>query len=142
MPAYVEHANLTVRDLEGVVEFLTTALPEFSVRGRGEGEDRLWAHVGTTETYIALEQPTEPGSAERRPYVDPGINHVGLVVEDAEQVRRRLTDAGYREGIRVPDHAARRRVYFFDPDGNEYEFIEYTSEDPGQRNAYDAPAPA
>ena len=141
MSAYVEHANITVRDLDGVAEFLTTALPEFHVRGRGEDVDRFWVHIGTAETYLALEQHKQPGDGKRRAYVDPGINHVGLVVEDAEKVRRRLTEAGYREGILVPDHPARRRVYFFDPSGNEYEFIEYTSEDSGQRNAYDVPAP-
>ena len=28
--------------------------------------------------------------------------------------------------------------YFFDHDGNEYEFVEYLSEDPAERNDYDS----
>ena len=42
--------------------------------------------------------------------------------------------AGYREGF-VPDpHPCRKRVYFID--GNEYEFIQYYSEEFAQRNDY------
>ena len=136
---HVEHVNITVRSIERAVAFLRTALPDFRVRGQGEGEDRKWLHLGTAQSYLALEEPLRSGRGRRTPYVDSGINHVGLVVDDAEAVRRRLREAGYREGIRVPRHPARHRIYFFDDDGIEYEFIEYTSNDPRARNEYDAP---
>ncbi len=35
MAVRLEHANLTVRDIEGMIRFLRTAFPEFQVRGEG-----------------------------------------------------------------------------------------------------------
>ena len=58
-----------------------------------------------------------------------------------QAVRRRLLEGGYTEGIKAADHPGRKRVYFLDPCGNEYEFIEYTSADLAQRNQYDTPSP-
>jgi hypothetical protein len=47
-----------------------------------------------------------------------------------------LTDAGYAEGLSSPDHPNRRRIYFFDAEGNEYEFVEYLQSDTASRNNY------
>ena len=44
--------------------------------------------------------------------------------------------AGFGHNLLVDDHPARRRIYFYDPDGNDWEFIEYTSADPAMRNDY------
>lgn len=136
MTPYLEHANLTVRDLDGAVEFLRTAIPEFEVRGRGEGDDRRWLHLGTATSYVALEAPHEPGERMQRPYRDPGINHLGFVVEDAAAVRLRLLEAGYTEGIQAGPHPHRVRIYFYDRDGIEYEFVQYLSGDDAERNDY------
>ena len=55
MVVRLEHANLTVRDIEGMIRFLQTAFPEFRVRGEGISQDgSRWVHIGTQETYIAL----------------------------------------------------------------------------------------
>ncbi len=139
MATYIEHANITVPDLEAAIAFLTTAFPEFRVRGRGETETdlgkKLWLHLGTDATYVALEQmatPTDPG---RRPYRDNGVNHLGFVVEDVDGVIERLTAAGYRDGIPVEPHPHRKRAYFHDAGGFEYEFVQYYSDDPSERNA-------
>ena len=40
-------------------------------------------------------------------------------------------------GDQSKSHAARRRMYFYDPDGNDWEFIEYQSDDPARRNDYE-----
>jgi len=54
MAVRLEHANLTVRDVEGAIRFLQTAFPEFRVRGEGQSQDgSRWVHIGTDETYIA-----------------------------------------------------------------------------------------
>lgn len=136
MSAFLEHANLTVRDLEAAVEFLETALPEFAVRGRGMGLHGPWLHIGTEDSYLALEEASQDETEARERYADPGVNHLGFVVGDAEGVAERLRRAGYREGFRAPEHPHRRRVYFFDQDDNEYEFVEYFSEKPAERNDY------
>jgi hypothetical protein len=55
MAVRLEHANLTVRDIEGMIRFLQTAFPEFRVRGEGRSQDgSRWLHIGTQDTYIAL----------------------------------------------------------------------------------------
>jgi hypothetical protein len=30
-------------------------------------------------------------------------------------------------------------VYFYDPEGNDWEFVEYRTDDPGKRHDYDLP---
>jgi len=136
----LEHANLSVLDLQGAIDFLTTAFPHFRVRGRGPLADSPWAgewvHLGTDDTYLALQQARPGSTRDDVPYDDPGINHVGFVVDDVDALRGRLLEAGYREGLVVDPHPHRKRIYFHDPDGTEYEFIEYLSEDPAERNAY------
>jgi hypothetical protein len=60
MGVRLEHANLTVRDINGMIGFLQTAFPEFRVRGEGKSRDgSRWVHVGTDETYIALSPAKE-----------------------------------------------------------------------------------
>src|SRR2546429_9437940 len=62
MAVRLENANLTVRDIDGVIRFLKTAFPEFRVRGEGKNRDgSRWVRVGTGQTYIAL------GPAKREP---------------------------------------------------------------------------
>ncbi len=136
MNAYLEHANLTVRDLDQAVAFLQTALPELKVRGRGVGLHGPWLHVGTDQSYLALEEASRDDAGPRSAYADPGLNHLGFVVSDVEAVRERLRGAGYREGFQAPSHPFRSRVYFYDAEGNEFEFVEYLSDRPEERNDY------
>ena len=135
MESYMEHANISVTDVDEAIRFFTTALPDFRVRhDSGPGPHR-WVHLGTDTTYFCLTQMEEPaeGSFERR---QPGYNHVGFAVEDADALRERMLAAGYREGF-VPDpHPHRRRVYFIDNNGMEYEFVQYYSDDFAERNDY------
>ena len=95
----LEHANVCVHDIDGVVKFLQTAFPEFKIRHDGVNEkDVRWVHVGNDETYVALNQanPNEPPGAN--PYSGrPGLNHLAYVVDDVEAVRERLLAAGYKE---------------------------------------------
>jgi hypothetical protein len=38
----------------------------------------------------------------------------------------------------VPNHHPhRQRVYFLDPEGNDWEFVQYFSADPAERNDYE-----
>ncbi len=141
MNCYLEHANITVKDINEAIRFLTTAFPHFKIRDKGESESdnviRKWLHIGTDETYIALEQISLKDEGTRKPYRDVGINHICFVVDDFDSVVERLKAANYRESIKVESHRFRKRAYFFDNDGIEYEFIEYLSESFAERNEYD-----
>jgi len=139
MTTRLEHANLQVRDLEAMIRFVQTAFPEFRVRHRGSNlAGKAWLHVGTDETYLALQEATEPAAEPWVPYgAKPGLNHLGYEVDDVEALRDRMLAADYRESTVPNEHPHRRRVYFYDPEGNDWEFVQYTSDDPSKRNDYE-----
>jgi len=141
MTIRLEHANLAVRDLDGALRFVQTAFPDFRIRREGKNWRGLrWMHVGTDETYLALnEAPEEPAEAWV-PYAGkPGVNHLGYEVDDAEALRQRLVAAGYQDSTVPNHHPHRKRVYFHDGEGNDWEFVQYLSNDPAERNDYDLP---
>ena len=140
MTIRMEHANLSVQDFDNAVRFLQAAFPSFSIRREGENEGRRWMHIGTADTYIALNEASRAPSGSREPYDGrPGINHLGYEVDDVDGVRERLAAAGFRDSTYPNNHPHRRRVYFYDADGNDWEFVEYLSDKIEERNDYDLP---
>ncbi len=141
MAVRLEHSNITVHDIERMISFLKTAFPEFRVRGEGKSRDgSRWVHVGTDETYIALSPAKADAQRHWVPYRgEPGVNHLAYEVDDAEALRARLSAAGYRESTPPNKHPHRKRVYFCDPEGNDWEFVQYFSQDPAERNDYKLP---
>lgn len=141
MTARLEHANLSVRDIDETIRFLRTAFPEFAIRNDGRDADgSRWVHIGTNETYIALTMATVEPETRWIPYEGrPGVNHLAYVVDDADALRERMSKAGYLDSTVPNIHPHRKRVYFNDPDGNDWEFIEYLSADPGHRHDYVIP---
>ena len=144
MATRLEHANLAVRDVEGMLRFLGEAFPDFRVRGRGpDCAGRRWVHVGNDDTYLALLEATGAAPEAWEPYSGkPGLNHLGFAVDDVAALRARLRAAGYPESTVPNAHPYRKRVYFQDAEGNDWEFVEYLSADPALRNDYalaDAP---
>jgi catechol 2,3-dioxygenase-like lactoylglutathione lyase family enzyme len=138
MTTRLEHANIVVRDIDAAIRFLQTALPDFAVRYDTTPDDGLrWVHLGNADAYIALTQSqVEPAEAWAPYEGKPGVNHLAFVVEDAEALRARMRAAGYRDATIPNAHPWRKRVYFRDPDGNDWEFVEYLSDDPARRNDY------
>jgi len=137
MPIQLEHANLIVRDIDGMVKFLQTAFPDFEIRGEGTNNGRRWLHIGTESTYLALSESSSEPAEPWHPYSGkPGLNHLGYEVDDADALRGRMQAAGYRDSTVPNDHEFRKRVYFYDPEGNDWEFVQYFSENPAERNAY------
>ena len=139
MKCELEHANVTVLSLAEGVTFLTTAFPHFKVRGGGESDHgawrKKWLHVGTDSVYVALEETTAASRSRREPHRETGINHVGFVVEDVEDIQQKMEAAGYTATMAEP-HPHRRRLYVRDNDGLTWEFVEYLSDDPAERNDY------
>lgn len=137
----LEHANLCVRDIQGMIRFLQTAFPEFRVRGEGKSQDGTrWIHVGTQETYVALGQSQFEPQKPWTPYAGwPGVNHLAYEVDDVEALCQRMRAAGYRDSTPLNSHPHRKRRYFFDPEGNDWEFVQYLSRDPAERNDYQLP---
>jgi len=140
MEIRLEHANIVVRDIEATTRFLSAAFPEFRVRREGLNEGRRWMHIGTDDTYIALNEASGEPAEKWVPYSGkPGVNHLGFEVEDVAALRDRLAAAGFKDSTYPNNHPHRQRVYFHDADGNDWEFVEYYSDDPAERNDYDLP---
>lgn len=141
MTIRMEHANLHVRDFSGAVRFLKAAFPEFRVRSESVGDDGLrWMHIGTDDTYIALNETHAGSEGIKQPYdAKPGVNHLGFEVDDVDALRQRLAAEGFRDSTYPNRHPYRKRVYFYDADGNDWEFVEYLSDDMSKRNDYELP---
>jgi catechol 2,3-dioxygenase-like lactoylglutathione lyase family enzyme len=140
MTIRLEHANLHVRHFDEAVRFLKTAFPDFEVRSESVRDGLRWMHIGTDDTYIALNETKAGRSGVKEPYDrKPGVNHLGYEVDNADRVRARLCEAGFKDSTYPNNHQYRKRVYFYDADGNDWEFVEYLSDDPAQRNDYDLP---
>ena len=114
-----------MRDIEGMIGFLQTAFPEFRVRSEGVSNDGTrWVHIGTDEPYIAFGQSRAEPPKHWKPYQGlPGMNHLAYEVGDVEALRKRMESAGYRNSTPSNAHPYRKRLYFYDPEGNDWEFV-------------------
>lgn len=138
----LEHANITVKSVDEATRFLGKAFPGARVRGEGpihgnEGRGR-WVHFGTDDHYIALQENSNHSAPRDVTYTNDGINHIGFVVEELDLLMARLEEAGYSlsPDSAMSGHPFRRRAYYFDANGIEWEFVEYLSDDPAERNDY------
>jgi catechol 2,3-dioxygenase-like lactoylglutathione lyase family enzyme len=139
MTVRLEHVNLVARDLDGMIRFLHAAFPEYRVRGAGTGPSGArWVHVGNDDSYLALNEATVDPAEPWVPYSGkPGVNHLGFEVDDVEALQARLRSAGYAETTVPNEHPGRRRVYFNDAEGNDWEFVQYLTDDASLRHDYE-----
>lgn len=120
---YIEHLNLTVSSPERAAKLLGD-LFDWHVRWQGPARDggRV-IHVGNERTYLAVYTPPEAPSPDifekGRPF-----NHVGILVEDLDEIERRVIAAGL-EPFAHGDYDPGRRFYFLDHDGTEFEIVSY-----------------
>ncbi len=132
---YLEHANITVNSLQGAIKFFQTAFPHFKIRGSGKNL-REWVHLGDDNTYVALNQAKQNGLKTNKNYDKIGINHIGFVVQNVEEIANNLLSKGYKRDFPIEVEQFRIRDYFSDDDGNQYEFVQYLSEVPEEKNSY------
>lgn len=144
-PHRFEHINLRVPSINKVKAFLCAAFPDFRERGSGYGDTYgYWAHIGNDEHYVALNQREQPGTESDQvispyEYKQPfRLLHLAYVVDDIEALIARLHDAGFEpdDVDNLDSHPYRRRVYYLDGNGIEYEFVQYLSDEPEKRNDY------
>ena len=132
---YLEHANLTVSNLQEAIRFFQTAFPHFKIRGGGN-DLREWVHLGDEHTYLALNQAKQNDAKAAKNYDIIGVNHLGFVVENVEEIANNLLRNGYKRDFPKEIEQFRIRDYFADADGNQYEFVQYLSEVATERNSY------
>ena len=117
----IEHANLTVSDIERS-SALFQELLGWRERWRGaaiNGGETI--HVGDKRAYLALYTDRRPH--ERYEKGAP-LNHVGLTVDDLGAAEAVVLGAGL-ETFGHADYEPGRRFYFFDWDGIEFEVVSY-----------------
>lgn len=143
MLPFLEHYNFTVSDLDKSIKFFTTVLPEFKLRKKGVLEDKYddtvvrtpWAHVGTEESYVALQATPDNMPFHENKY--SYFNHMGFVVGSVDQILERVMSLGYTQ-FRVDDtHPHRKRAYVWVFDNNVLEFVEYYTDKSEEKNDYD-----
>ncbi len=123
---FLEHVNLTVRDLDRSIAYYTELLglePRWQGEAMGAQGPVRAAHVGTERCYLAIfeaEDPRGPGTT----YSHAGLNHLGFVVDDLAAARARAVALGTPPHFE-PAYEPGRRFYVFDPDGIEVELVSY-----------------
>jgi len=132
---YLEHANITVNDLTKAVHFFQTAFPHFKIRG-GDNKTREWLHLGDDVTYLALNKAVKLLNKNEKGYVKVGVNHIGFVVGNVEEIANRMLAEGYKRDYPKQIEKFRIREYFADSDGNEYEFVQYLSNKIEEKNSF------
>lgn len=140
MMSRIEHANLTVPDIDEAIRFLSIVAPDFKVR-RDERPEKSyrWAHIGNDEFYFALQEPHLDAKPEfpRAAYKNFGVNHIALIVHNLSEIESNLIKAGYQRSIDAPKERFRKRLYFYDQFHFEWELIEYGSDIPAEKFLYE-----
>lgn len=123
--AVLEHANITVNDPDQTAQLLCRLL-DWSVRWSGEAlQGGYTVHVGSEHSYIALYTQDKTNSASGSSYQQlAGLNHLGFVVPDLDEVEKRVRAEGM-EPTNFGDYEPGKRFYAHDSDGIEYEFVTY-----------------
>lgn len=136
----IEHLNITVPDIDEAIKFIQIVAPDFKVRKDVKSStSHRWTHIGNNECYFALQEAhlgSEPESP-RKSYKNYGVNHIALVVDDLFRVENDLVKYGYKRSIDTPVEKHRKRLYFFDNAGFEWELVEYSSQDPTEKFLYE-----
>ena len=121
---FIEHVNITVSNPDRTADFLMRVF-DWHIRWRGQAAmGGHTIHVGNEQFYLAVYtvtlSETEP-SGHRK---GTPLNHIGIVVDDLDEIERRVVSEGY-EPFSHDDYEPGRRFYFFDHDGIEYEIVSY-----------------
>lgn len=128
----LEHVHVNVDSLAATRDFLEAAVPGIVRRGGGYSPDYgPWLHLGDDTSYIAFTEV--PGSARA-----PSLRHIGIVVQDMAGLVARLQAAGYApaDASELDSHPHRRRIYYVDGNGLDWEFVEYLTDNVHERNDY------
>ena len=121
----IEHVNITVSDPESTARVLCEL---FDWHIRWSGPSLLGGrtiHVGSETDYLAVytTEETLSGTPIRKSRIG-NLNHVGVVVDDLDEVERRVIAAGF-EPTNHGDYEPGRRFYFNDADNVEFEVVSY-----------------
>lgn len=121
----LEHVNITVSDPMATAVLYST-LFDWHIRWQGDAiNGGTSLHVGSDDTYIAVYSPGKSIKADYDNYTTRGgLNHIGVVVDDLDEVEARVIAAGLTPHSHA-DYEPGRRFYFHDKDNIEIEVVSY-----------------
>jgi len=123
-PAMIEHVNITVSDPDRSAA-LFRDLFGWKVRWQGPSlNNGRSIHVGDDHNYLAVYAAPDAPAGNRGFAKGAPLNHVGIQVDDLDEIERRVIAAGL-EPYAHGDYEPGRRFYFFDWDGIEFEIVSY-----------------
>ena len=135
---HLEHLNLNVNSIENTLDFYRAAFPHWRIRDSGEEEveNSKWVHFGDDLQFLTFNQ-NGGGDVTLKKDIDHGFGHMGYVVTALDALVIRLKDAGFDGHHYGAQNPYRKNMYFYDPNGLEVEFVEYSSDIPVERNSSD-----
>ncbi|ARV07981.1 glyoxalase [Polaribacter sp. SA4-10] len=136
----IEHVNITVPDIDAAVSFLKIVAPDFKImKDEKPLNDKRWMHIGNNEYYFALQEAHLGANPKKQnqTYINYGCNHIGLVVNNIDAIEKKLIKARYNKGIDTPIEKFRKRIYYYDNAGFEWELVEYSSKNTEDKFLYE-----
>ena len=123
--AYLEHANLTVKDPDSAAALLQR-LFNWNIRWSGPSLDHGYTvHIGADSSYLALYTQPDVTAPTVDTYQTEGmLNHIGVVVDDLNAVEQKFIAEGLRT-YSHGDYEPGRRFYADFTDGIEIEVCSY-----------------
>jgi catechol 2,3-dioxygenase-like lactoylglutathione lyase family enzyme len=116
----IEHINKACQNLDTTLQFYQILFPDWVIRAREELEDMRWLHFGNRQFYISLYQH----GAESTPLNTGNIDHIGLVIDNGEEMMALLATNGI-EYVVEDSPETKYRIYIKDPDSTWLELVEY-----------------
>ncbi len=62
---------------------------------------------------------------------------IALIVSNLQEIEKKLLEGGYNKGIDTPIEKFRKRAYYYDQAGFEWELVEYLSDRPSEQYLYE-----
>jgi len=124
--AVLEHVNVTVSDPEKTARMLCDIFG-WRIRWQGDAIDKGYTyHVGSDDSYVAVYfgKQAEKLDLPTMHYVS-GLNHIGVVVDDLNEIEKRVKQAGFTPYSHA-DYEPGKRFYFTDHDDIEIEVVSYS----------------
>lgn len=122
--AQLEHVNVTVADAQATAHMLVQ-LFDWSIRWQGAAKDDGYSiHVGNQSDYLAI-YSMAPDKARKMPLGQ--LNHIGIVVDDLDEVEKKVKRSGYTTYSHA-DYEPGQRFYFRDENRIEFEIVSYSDE--------------
>ena len=123
--AQIEHVNITVSDPQKTAHTLCQ-IYDWHIRWSGPSQlGGNTVHVGTEGDYLAVYTPERDLDGDGRTgKLKGGLNHVGIVVDNLDQIEARVIAQGFQP-FNHEDYEPGRRFYYYDADGIEFEVVSY-----------------